>query len=134
MDTPRVGQPRCLGKRRTLAREMYSRSRPKETVMAETKTQTGARYRSNLQGEIDSAALYRALADAEENPQLAEVYRRLGAVEEAHAEFWRKQLAKVGARLPVLRAGWRTRFLVRLARWFGPTFVLPTVASLERAD
>jgi VIT1/CCC1 family predicted Fe2+/Mn2+ transporter len=102
--------------------------------MAETKTETGERYRSNLQGEIDSAALYRALADAEENPQLAEVYRRLAAVEEAHAEFWRKELARVGARLPALRAGWRTRFLVRLARWFGPTFVLPTVASLERAD
>jgi VIT1/CCC1 family predicted Fe2+/Mn2+ transporter len=102
--------------------------------MTETKTETGARYRSNLQGEIDSAALYKALADAEENPQIAEVYRRLGAVEEAHAEFWRQELARVGARLPALRAGWRTRSLVRLARWFGPTFVLPTVASLERAD
>jgi VIT1/CCC1 family predicted Fe2+/Mn2+ transporter len=102
--------------------------------MTESKTETGERYRSNLQGEIDGAALYRALADTEENPQLAEVYRRLGAVEEAHAEFWRKELARVGARLPMLRAGWRTRFLIRLARWFGPTFVLPTVASLERAD
>src|SRR5947199_7728331 len=102
--------------------------------MTETKAETGERYRSNLQGEVDSAALYRALADAEENLQLAEVYRRLAAVEEAHAEFWRKELAKVGARLPALRAGWRTRLLIRLARWFGPTFVLPTVASLERAD
>ncbi len=102
--------------------------------MTETKTETGARYRSNLQGEVDSAALYRALADAEENPQLAEVYRRLAAVEEAHAEFWRKELARVGARLPALRAGWRTRLLIRLAHWFGPTFVLPTVVSLERAD
>ncbi|HXA70581.1 MAG TPA: VIT1/CCC1 transporter family protein [Stellaceae bacterium] len=102
--------------------------------MTETKIETGARYRSNLRGEVDSAALYRALADAEENPQLAEVYRRLAAVEEAHAEFWRKELARVGARLPALRAGWRTRFLIRLAHWFGPTFVLPTVVSLERAD
>jgi len=102
--------------------------------MTETKTETGQRYCSNLQGEVDSAALYRALADAEENPQLAEVYRRLAAVEEAHAEFWRKELARVGARLPALRAGWRTRFLIRLAHWFGPTFVLPTVVSLERAD
>lgn len=102
--------------------------------MTESKTEAGERYRSNLQGEIDGAALYKALADAEENPQLAEVYRRLAAVEEAHAEFWRKELTRVGARLPALRAGWRTRFLIRLARWFGPTFVLPTVASLERSD
>ena len=34
-----------------------------------------ARYRANLQGEIDSASLYRALADAESDPQLAEVLR-----------------------------------------------------------
>lgn len=102
--------------------------------MTESKIEAGERYRSNLQGEIDGAALYKALAEAEENPQLAEVYRRLAAVEEAHAEFWRKELTKVGARLPILRAGWRTRFLIRLARWFGPTFVLPTVASLERSD
>ena len=102
--------------------------------MTDSKTEAGERYRSNLQGEIDGAALYKALADAEESPQLAEVYRRHAAVEEAHAEFWRKELTRVGARLPALRAGWRTRFLIRLARWFGPTFVLPTVASLERSD
>jgi VIT1/CCC1 family predicted Fe2+/Mn2+ transporter len=100
----------------------------------ETKTQASTRYRSNLQGEIDSATLYRALADAEENPQIAEVYRRLAAVEEAHAEFWRTQIGRLGGRLPQLQAGWRTRMLIRLARWFGPTFVLPSIASLERAD
>ena len=38
------------------------------------------RYRRNLQGETDSAALYRALADAESNLQLKEVYDRLAAV------------------------------------------------------
>jgi len=122
------------GKRPAGKSELYSSERPMGAAMTETKAETGERYRSNLQGEVDSAALYKALADAEENPQLAEVYRRLAAVEEAHAEFWRKELANVGARLPMLRAGWRTRLLIRLARWFGPTFVLPTVASLERAD
>ena len=30
-----------------------------------------ARYRSNLQGEVDSAALYRAMAEAEPDPHLA---------------------------------------------------------------
>ena len=102
--------------------------------MSENKAEARARFRSNLQGEVDSAALYRALADAEANPQIAQIFRRLAAAEEAHAEFWRKELARLGARLPMLRAGWRTRFLIRLARWFGPTFVLPSIASLERAD
>ena len=105
-----------------------------ETQKAETPLQASARYRSNLQGEVDSAALYRALAEAEQNPQIAEVYRRLAAVEEAHAAFWRTQIERVGGRLPQLQAGWRTRMLIRLARWFGPTFVLPSIATLERAD
>ena len=55
------------------------------------------RYRNNLQGEIDSAALYGAMAESESNPQLKEVYHRLAAVEEAHAEFWRSRLKRLGA-------------------------------------
>ena len=50
------------------------------------------RYRANLQGEVDGAAVYRALGDSESDPKLAEVFRRLAAVEEAHAEFWRSRL------------------------------------------
>lgn len=93
-----------------------------------------ARYRTNLQGEVDSAGLYRALADTEPDARLSEVYRRLAAVEEAHAEFWRKQLAKTGAKAGEQSLGWRTRALAWLARRFGPQFVLPTIGSLEQRD
>src|SRR5229473_1857659 len=93
-----------------------------------------ARYRTNLQGEVDSAALYRAMAEAEKDPHLSEVYRRLAAVEEAHAEFWRKQLGRLGATARARGPGWRTRALVSLARRFGPQFVLPTLSTLERRD
>ena len=72
---------------------------------------SAARYRANLQGEVDSAGLYRALAESEADPRLSEVYRRLAAVEEAHAEFWRKQLARVGAQTGRLRPDWRSRAL-----------------------
>lgn len=92
------------------------------------------RYRSNLQGEVDSAGLYHALAEAEPDAHLREVYRRLAAVEQAHAEFWRQQLAKTGARAGPLRMGWRTRALAWLARRFGPQFVLPTISGLEQRD
>ena len=92
------------------------------------------RYRDNLQGEYDSAGLYRALAETEPDAHLAEVYRRLAAVEEAHAEFWRAQLAKVGAKAGPLRLGWRTRALAWLARRFGAQFVLPTISNLEQRD
>jgi VIT1/CCC1 family predicted Fe2+/Mn2+ transporter len=95
---------------------------------------SAARYRANLQGEIGGAALYRALAESEADPRLSEVYRRLAAVEEAHAEFWRKQLARVGAKPGTLRPDWRTRALAWLARRFGPQFVLPVIGALERRD
>src|SRR5437660_3571689 len=93
-----------------------------------------ARYRTNLQGEVDSAALYRAMAEAEKDPHLSEVYRRLASVEEAHAEFWRKQLGRIGATARARSPGWRTRALVWLARRFGPQFVLPTLSTLEQRD
>jgi VIT1/CCC1 family predicted Fe2+/Mn2+ transporter len=92
------------------------------------------RYRTNLQGEVDSAALYRAMAEAEHDTHLSEVYRRLAAVEEAHAEFWAKELQRVGAGAVIRRPGWRTRSLVWLARRFGPQFVLPTLSTLEQRD
>lgn len=91
------------------------------------------RYRANLQGEIDGAAVYNALAESEQNPELAEVFRRLAAVEQAHASFWRKRLDASGgtiARSPTFRA----RILSWLARRFGPSFVLPTLVAGEARD
>src|SRR5712671_5647880 len=93
-----------------------------------------ARYRTNFQGEVDSAALYRAMGEAEKDPHLSEVYSRLAAVEEAHAEFWKKELGRIGATAIGGRPGWRTRSLVWLARRFGPQFVLPTLSTLEQRD
>jgi len=92
------------------------------------------RYTANLQGEVDSAALYRALAETEKNPQLAQVYRRLAAIEEAHAEYWRNHIAAIDQRVPNLRPGFRSRALAWLARRFGASFVLPTVDTLEHID
>jgi vacuolar iron transporter family protein len=98
------------------------------------KGEDAARYRANLQGEYDSAGLYRALSEAEPDPRLKEVYGRLAAVEEAHAEFWRRQLDRIGVRAQHLGLGWRTRALAWLARRFGPQLILPTVNTLEQRD
>jgi vacuolar iron transporter family protein len=92
------------------------------------------RYTANLQGEVDSAALYRTLAQTEKNPQLAQVYRRLAAIEEAHAEYWKNHIAAIDHRVPELLPGFRTRALAWLARRFGPAFVLPTIDTLEHLD
>ena len=93
-----------------------------------------ARYRANWQGEIDGAALYRTLAEAESQPQLAEVYRRLADTEEKHAKAWEEKMQAAGMAVPPRTSSRRARVLMWLARRFGPTFVLPTVTSQETAD
>ena len=96
---------------------------------------SASRLKDNLQGEVDGASLYRCpRAAGGTDPHLSEVYRRLAAVEEAHAEFWRKQLGRTGAMVGRLKPGWRTRILAWLARRFGPQFVLPTISGLEKRD
>ncbi|HTX50187.1 MAG TPA: VIT1/CCC1 family protein [Caulobacteraceae bacterium] len=92
------------------------------------------RYRANLQGEVDSAAVYRALAGAEPDPNLAQVYRKLESVETAHAQFWRGQLDRGGVHGVKLTPSFRARAMAWLARRFGPSFVLPTIAAAEARD
>ena len=93
-----------------------------------------ARYRANWQDEIDSATLYRAVAEAESQPQLAAVYRRLAVVEETHAQFWEEKLRAAGQPAPPRQPGWRVRVLGWLAKRFGPRFVLPTITAIEQVD
>ena len=90
------------------------------------------RYRANLRDELNSAALYRALAANEENEELAEVYGRLADTEQDHADAWAKRLEAAGARVPSFRPSWRTRTLAMLAGRFGVDTVLPTLAGIER--
>ena len=92
------------------------------------------RFRANLQGEVDGAALYKSLAESESDPHLSEVYRRLASIEEAHGEFWRGRLKKAGAATGAPGPSPRARLLGWLAHRFGVAFVLPTVAAAEAWD
>jgi vacuolar iron transporter family protein len=88
----------------------------------------------NLVDELNGAALYDALAGAERDQRLAEVYRRLATVERRHADRWRRKLEDSGESLPDFRPSWRTRTLGWLARRFGTSVVLPSVQTFERTD
>ena len=92
------------------------------------------RFRENLTDERNGAALYRALAGAERNPKIAELYQRLAAVEDRHADTWAERLRTSGVALPPFRLSWRTRILSLLARRFGVGAVLPSIATLEEVD
>ena len=75
-----------------------------------------------------------ALAETEKQPQMAEVYKKLAASEEKHAAGWEKKLEKLKATIPPRKPSWRAATMIWLAKRFGPQFVLPTIASNERAD
>lgn len=89
---------------------------------------------NHLQDELQGVALYRGLSDAESNPKIAEVYRRLAAVEQRHADEWVAQLKTAGVTPPQFQLAWRTRTLIWMAKRFGVATVLPSVASLEQID
>ncbi len=81
--------------------------------------------------ERNSAALYQAVAAAEKNPKLAEVYRRLAATEEGHAAVWADKLKAAGVAVPEFKPTPRTRLLIALSRRFGVGAVLPAMSSME---
>jgi VIT1/CCC1 family predicted Fe2+/Mn2+ transporter len=95
-------------------------------------TPSTKQYLDFLTDERNSAALYRTLAEVEKNPQIAEVYRRLAATEEAHAATWAEKLKAANVAVPPIKIDWRTRALMWAARRFGPGAVLPTLTAAER--
>lgn len=89
------------------------------------------RFRDNLDDELNAVALYQALADAEPDARLQQVYRRMAQVEQRHADIWAGRLTQLGAPLPAFRPSWRTQTLIWLAKRFGVRTVLPTVTAME---
>jgi VIT1/CCC1 family predicted Fe2+/Mn2+ transporter len=102
--------------------------------MAMAIAESARRYQANLQDELDSAMLYRALAKSERQPPLSRVYDQLAVTEERHGDFWKEKLRAVGVAPAPYRPRWRARALAFLGRRFGATFVLPALANSERAD
>src|SRR5262245_41222565 len=92
------------------------------------------RYRSNLRDELNGAALYTALADAEADPVRRDLFLQLAQAEATHAQFWRDKLTAAGVAAESYTPDFRTRLLGRRAKRFGPRFVLPTIAAAEFAD
>ena len=92
------------------------------------------RYRDNLRDELNGAALYTALADAEADPVRKDLFLQLAQAESKHAGFWRDKLAAAGVDDVRFAPDFRTRLLGKLAKRFGPRFVLPTIAAAEFAD
>ena len=98
----------------------------------DAKTQASAL--ASLNDELNGAYLYDALAQAEKDTRLAEVYRRMAAVERKHAAIWVERLEAAGVPIPSFSPNWRSRTLAWASRRLGVGAVLPTVIGNERKD
>jgi len=93
-----------------------------------------ALFQEMREDELDSAALYRALADASVGRR-RDVLNRLAEAEERHAGHWERLLREAGITdFPPRKRTLRTKVLSILARRFGAEAVLPMVLRLEAAD
>jgi vacuolar iron transporter family protein len=91
-----------------------------------------ARFKTNQQEEINTAAIYRAMAELEPLPEIKSVYSKMAAVEERHARFWQEQREKAGElQTSAMKVTWRPRLLIALARRFGPHMILPSLVGAE---
>jgi len=93
-----------------------------------------ARYRENLQGEIDAIALYGVLVEKEKSGAVKDFYTRMVEVETVHANVWRERLTAAGVDSSRMGPAWRARVLMFIANHFGPSIVVPTIAEREAAD
>jgi VIT1/CCC1 family predicted Fe2+/Mn2+ transporter/rubrerythrin len=94
------------------------------------------RLRENLQGEIDGAVVYEAMAEAEADPHVAGVYRELARTERRHAAYWAEKLGQAnGGTAPAEpKPTPRARLMAWASRRFGPSSVLPALSAAERRD
>lgn len=86
--------------------------------------------KSSLQTEIDTSYLYQKLAEKEDDPVIARVYREMSAIEKEHAEAFAKK-----ENIPLdefLKPSWRARTLNLIGKIFGYDYVLGHLMNTEK--
>jgi vacuolar iron transporter family protein len=95
-----------------------------------TRDEEIALWRASLHDEVDSAHVYRALADDSRDGAL---YARLAKAEERHATICLERLRALGGDATGVSPGRRARLLAALGRRFGPRFVMSSLTEGEDA-
>jgi len=95
-------------------------------------TPNSATLISSLIEERNAAHLYHAIAKAEKNPQIADVYERMAVVEERHAVAYTQRIKEAGTPVPPYKLTLRTRILEAVALRFGPETILPSLTAMEK--
>ena len=85
----------------------------------------------NIQTEIDACYLYQKLAEHEEDPTLAHVFRQMSDIEKGHAEAF---VAKAKISLEkIMQPSWRAKTLNAIGKIFGYDYVLGSLMETEKS-
>lgn len=85
----------------------------------------------NIQTELDAAYLYNVLAQAEQDPDVAEVFKQMSSIEESHAiAFLQKNNMPIS---PLPPASTRAKILRRIGKIFGNEYIVGVLMDTEKS-
>ncbi len=88
--------------------------------------------KENWREEIVVSRVYRALADAEQNPRRRELLGRMAVSEEEHAALWAQRLADLGESVELADTEGDYKKQQRLLKLFGPDAMIRRIEREER--
>lgn len=83
-----------------------------------------------IQTEVDAAFLYGILAEKEENPEVAEIFRQMSAIEQQHALVFLQKNGLTDQDMP--KPSVRARTLRRIGKLFGNDYILGVLLDTEK--
>ena len=85
----------------------------------------------NWRAEVDSAQVYRDLAERETDEKRKGILRRMAEAEERHAQRWEQKLRDMGEPVPEIRENAWTRFKRRFTRSLGTDVAIRRMEAAE---
>src|SRR3982751_440841 len=85
----------------------------------------------NWRAEVDSARVYRDLAEREKDEKRQGILRRMAEAEERHAERWEQKLRDMGQPIPQLRDTAWIKFKRRFTRSLGTDVAIRRMEAAE---
>ncbi|MCB9170526.1 MAG: VIT1/CCC1 transporter family protein [Flavobacteriales bacterium] len=88
--------------------------------------------KQSLRTEIDAAWLYARVADHEEDPEIARLFRQMAQIERGHADHAFQDLAKEGLVKDIPGPTWQARLLDRIGGVLGYDHVIAQLMDTEK--
>jgi vacuolar iron transporter family protein len=88
---------------------------------------------ASLQTETDAHYLYTKLAEAEDEPAIAQLYRQMAEIEMSHAKGMIESSKQKGIILQLPKPSCRARTLNRIGKIFGYEYVVNSLVETEKA-